>query len=434
MLGDAIEEGAKAEMAACHQSGGGWRVDMIETLNVQDDKVNVYGESDEQRAELIKQMDKNNNTYYNDWPEQDAKFEAAVASVSTKSGVSLRSLLQSEGRTRLRRKMSSGLVDPKAIPRHAAGLKSPRIFTRKLTERKSPTAVSILVDQSGSMCGTLTFDSMTAAASVAKAVDMAGHVSEITIFGGDCMPTDTTIEDATSILKATPKGSKLDKKHMPGGGCTARHTKPWMQKIGVAGGTCGDNFYPEIYNTEAAVFDDKAGLPYRTEFGHTVIIKPYHKRMGPRVMMSCSDVANHRTNNLGATQTGCAMYATMQRLKDRREERKILLTITDGSPTDGRLFSPSDITQRWSWRRMTAAMKLCLRHGIIPPVILIGGASGKHGKLTRLAKNPTSTEALEYVGEGFDTLFPYIIKVDNISDLPTALSELTKNALHLNHR
>lgn len=159
----------------------------------------------------------------------------------------------------------------------------PRVFKRKQEHQSKDTAVSLLVDNSGSMAGGKMLTAMTAAYALSSTLDRVNIQHE-------CL------------------GFTTDYAGKPGAGY-------------------------DFYKIEAEA--DRLGVEYSRIIPLRItIFKDYVERLTPPVRHRFADMAYNQPNMMSNID-GEAVQIALNRLQQRKERRKVLLVMSDGMPAGG---------------------------------------------------------------------------------------------------
>ena len=159
----------------------------------------------------------------------------------------------------------------------------PRVFKRKQEHQAKDTAVSLLVDNSGSMSGQRILTAMTAAYALSSTLDRVNIQHE-------CLGFTTTYNGK------------------PGSGYDYYKIEQEQRKLGVE--------YSRIVPLRITIFKD------------------FTERLAPPVRHRFADMAYNQPNMMSNID-GEAVQIAVNRLLQRKEQRKVLLVLSDGMPAGG---------------------------------------------------------------------------------------------------
>lgn len=234
-----------------------------------------------------------------------AEIDQAVAKSTGVLQKDLRRMLAARSQVKRVPGMRSGRLHGPNLHRILAG--DDRVFTRREEAQSLDTAISLVIDCSGSMSGTplrLATESAYALGSVLHRLGIQfeclgftdEHNNQSTrgkAYNDECMRADSVAKIIRSIPIVMPKFKTFDE----------RWTQPVQRR------------FAHVYNRK----------------GHSPGF------------------------DMGSTPEGCGMEFAARRLLARKEARKIMIVMTDGEP-GGQVFNPTSSADYWAYKRQSQDM------------------------------------------------------------------------------
>lgn len=200
--------------------------------------------------------------------------------------------------------MRSGRLHAPNLHRIMAG--DDRVFTRRQEAESLDTAISLLIDCSGSMNGARTVLAVETAYALGSVLAKLGIAFECLGF------TDNTQDPRT-------------------------RDREYLRQVEEADAVAKIIRATPIVMPRFKTFDERWTIPVQLRFGHV------HNTGGH------SDNCGYK---MGSTPEGCGLEFAARRLLARKEKRKILISMTDGKP-GGHVYSPRNSDDWYAYQRQS---------------------------------------------------------------------------------
>lgn len=234
-------------------------------------------------------------------------LEQKVAKTTGPLQKDMRRLIAARSQVKRMPGMRSGRLHAPNLHRIMAG--DDRVFTRREEAPSLDTAVSLVIDCSGSMNGTrmvLATETSFAVGSVLARLNVAFECLGFTDNGED--PRISTKEYKTAVAEADAIAKII--RHIP------------------------------IVMPKFKTFEERWTQPVQRRFAHVFNSRGYSGDCGFR---------------MGSTPEGCGIEFAARRLLARPEQRKIMLVMTDGEPC-GAVYNPRSHEDYYAYGRQSEAM------------------------------------------------------------------------------
>lgn len=220
-------------------------------------------------------------------------IDQAVAKSTGPLQKDLRRMIAARSQVRRSPGMRSGRLHAPNLHRILSG--DDRVFTRREEAQSLDTAISLVIDCSGSMAG----DELNLATQTAYAL---GSVLSRLGIAFECLGFTDDVD------------------------CAETRTKEYMKDLQEAAQIAPIHRYHPIVMPRFKEFDERWSQPVQRRFAHVYNNRGFGYQAG---------------FPFGSTPEGCGVEFAARRLLQRKEARKIMLVMTDGEPC-GRSYSPGN--------------------------------------------------------------------------------------------